>query len=362
MLGGDVYHTGRSAFVGPGPGVMLKWKALIGVVNPIYSSPVLGPDGTLYIANSNVMYALNGQTGAQKWNVSSGGSIYSTPVLSQSGALCYGSADQNFLCLDAACGGSMVCMLWRVQANAAITGSPLLLPSGLVVCGSQDHSLYAWPIVNPQTLTNWTYQTGDMLYHSTPAMTQDGNIVVGSSDMSLYKLNAGTGRLMWNFTTMGRVDSSPAVLPDGSVVFGSDDHSIYCLYSNGTLRWKTPSASATTAGPSLGRDGTVYLGGNAGIVMALDGATGNVRWSHATGGTIFSNVIIDADNTVYVASANKTVTALDGAAGSVQWVYTAGDSVTSSLALGADGTLYFAAQDGCVYALTTAPSPTPTVR
>jgi outer membrane protein assembly factor BamB len=94
MLGGDVSHSGRSHYTGPsGPNVALKWKTTIGAAGSIYSSPVIGPDGNVYVAKGSTMYALDGSTGAQKWNRTAGGAISSTPVMSPTGALCYGSGD-----------------------------------------------------------------------------------------------------------------------------------------------------------------------------------------------------------------------------------------------------------------------------
>src|ERR1017187_6945304 len=45
---------------------------------------------------------------------------------------------------------------------------------------------------------------------SSPAVV-NGVVYVGSYDNNVYALNAGTGAMLWQFTTGGSVDSSPAV-------------------------------------------------------------------------------------------------------------------------------------------------------
>ena len=49
----------------------------------------------------------------------------------------------------------------------------------------------------------------------------NGVVYFGSKDNNLYALNAGTGLLLWKYTTGGEVFSSPAVA-NGVVYFGSE--------------------------------------------------------------------------------------------------------------------------------------------
>jgi outer membrane protein assembly factor BamB len=73
------------------------------------------------------------------------------------------------------------------------------------------------------------YQTGSFV-RSSPAIAQDGSIVVGSDDDYIYCLTS-TGSLRWRYQTGSAVQSSPAIAQDGSIVVGSEDDYIYCLTS-----------------------------------------------------------------------------------------------------------------------------------
>jgi outer membrane protein assembly factor BamB len=56
-------------------------------------------------------------------------------------------------------------------------------------------------------------------------------VVYLGSGFNLYALNAGTGALLWTYTTGDGVQSSPAVA-NGVVYASSDDHKVYAFGLN----------------------------------------------------------------------------------------------------------------------------------
>lgn len=67
---------------------------------------------------------------------------------------------------------------------------------------------------------------------------------------TLYALDAGSGKTLWQFTTGGRVDSPPTI-HEGRVLFGSADGHVYCVRAaDGKLIWRfraAPQDSRLTA-------------------------------------------------------------------------------------------------------------------
>ncbi len=63
--------------------------------------------------------------------------------------------------------------------------------------------------------------------------------------------------------------------------------------------------------PTLGSDGTVYVGCADGKVYAFNGTTGAQLWSFQTGGTVESSVAIGSDGTIYVGSLDGFIYALN---------------------------------------------------
>ena len=118
----------------------------------------------------------------------------------------------------------------------------------------------------------------------------------------------------------------------------------------GTVLWEFETGHQA-GGPSIGNDGTVYVGSVDKKVYSLDGQTGVKKWEFETGGMVISSPVIGPNNTVYVGSYDKKVYALDGKTGAKKWEFETGKPVASSPAIDADGIIYIGGWDGKVYAL-----------
>jgi len=55
-------------------------------------------------------------------------------------------------------------------------------------------------------------------------------VYIGSYDNNVYALDAGTGALLWQYTTGQPVASSPAVADGVVYVGGSFDHELYAFH------------------------------------------------------------------------------------------------------------------------------------
>ena len=131
----------------------------------------------------------------------------------------------------------------------------------------------------------------------------------------------------------------------------------------GTLLWKIHQPVASS--PAIGTDGTVYIGTFGGWVttathegttnwkrspsfrsgssiFALDGKTGEKKWAFDLGGDEGLTPSIGSDGTVYIGT-GFTAYALDGETGASKWEFTPGHHLRSTLAIGVDGTVYIGA-------------------
>jgi outer membrane protein assembly factor BamB len=71
--------------------------------------------------------------------------------------------------------------------------------------------------------------------------------------------------------------SSPAISADGTVYIGSsNDRHLYAINSDGTLKWKftTGAIQSIDSSPAIAADGTIYLGSADGNLYAVGGAAG----------------------------------------------------------------------------------------
>jgi len=117
-----------------------------------------------------------------------------------------------------------------------------------------------------------------------PTIGPDGTIYVTSHEGSLFAIDA-TGKIKWSFKTGDRSWSTPAVAQDGTIYIGSDDDFLYAVKSDGALKWKLhlgdcdpkgfgPESSRcdVDGGPTIGPDGTIYVGGDGIHAVWPDGA------------------------------------------------------------------------------------------
>ncbi|MGA1842246.1 MAG: PQQ-binding-like beta-propeller repeat protein [bacterium] len=333
--GRDSKHTGQSPHIAAQNG-SLKWEYQTG--DDIYSSPVIGADGIIYIGSyDGHIYALNPDS-TLKWSFYTIDGIYSTPALGIDGTVYVGSRDGQVYAIDS--NGSLK---WTYQTGCWVESSPAIGDDGTIYVGSYDNKVYA---LNPDGALKWSFKTLNSV-ESSPAIGIDGMVYFGSLDHNVYALNPD-GTIQWSYPTGGSIYSSPAIGADETIYIGSYDNKVYALNPDGTLKWSYPTGGAIYSTPSIGTNGTIYIGSGDGRVYAFD-PEGNLKWSFHTPDWVDSSPVIGADGTIYVGSYDHNLYALNPD-GRLRWKYQTGGEVNSSPAIGGDGTVYVGSSDGKIYA------------
>jgi outer membrane protein assembly factor BamB len=233
------------------------------------------------------------------------------------------------------------------RTGGTIHSSPQISPNNLLYIGSDDGKLYA---LDTQTgATRWTFQTSDIVW-SIPAYAEN-TVYFNSYDHRFYALDATTGKQRWAFTTGGKCCSSPLRYAD-VLVFGSHDRNVYALTARtGAVRWKYPTGAEVLSSPKYdAASHTLWIGSFDGVLYSLDARTGKQHWAYGTQGSIWSSPALSA-GTVFVGSQDHGMYALDAATGKLRWKHFTGGQVVSSPAVSPAGLVYFASEDGKVYAL-----------
>ena len=237
---------------------------------------------------------------------------------------------------------------------------------------------YPGPGITRQPGIKWVFHTTGRVI-SSPAVAS-GVVYFGSTDGTVYAVDASTGRQRWAFVTAARVASSPAV-SDGLVYIESYDDTLYALdATSGKPVWKFATAGERRfsgrylhghlprgetmpdpfdlylSSPAVWR-GTVYLGSGDGNIYALDAKSGRRRWTFRTGNVVHASPAI-ANGTLFIGSWDSWFYALDAMTGKEKWRFKTGvDSVISnqvgvqSSAAVMDGIVYFGCRDGHLYAV-----------
>lgn len=201
-------------------------------------------------------------------------------------------------------GPELGCVKWEFEVNGAISASVTIGPNDTIYVPCEDGNLYT---LDPNGSVVWTYQADSPLI-SAATLGPDATAYVGSNDGKLYAVDID-GNLRWTHTTEGLIYSSPAVSPDGNNIYlCSEDGKLYALGRDGSELWSFQTAGfgviqgAIFASPTIGADGTVYIGGlYDSNLYALDPNDGNTTWicHFDSNGWIFTSPVIAPDGTIY---------------------------------------------------------------
>jgi outer membrane protein assembly factor BamB len=193
----------------------------------LHSSPV-AHEGTLYIGSANgALYAIDSETGRERWRFETEGKIRSTPVVDR-GNVYFGSWDGHVYAVSAADGD----LVWQFDTGGIVQGSPAT-GGGKVFVGSRSAAVFALEADSGEQVWKHVHEDGSWV-ESSPVY-RDGAVYVGSSDaLQLFALDAETGRAIWSFRTGGWSWSTPRV-GDGAVYIGGVSASPY-YFEGVTLR------------------------------------------------------------------------------------------------------------------------------
>lgn len=254
------YH----ATLPPVPGQLVDWWE---------DDIAYGPDGNIYTGNTGgVVYSFT-PSGRLRWTYrGSTNSVWTMPAFAADGSTYWGSVDRDIFALNRAGAAK-----WTSSTLGFVVSSPAVGSDGTIYIGSFDSKLYA---IDPSTgLQKWTFGTNDHIY-SSPALAQNAagqttEIYIASTDGSVYALSPA-GKLEWSYDTGEPIRSSPVLGPapngqSGEILYvGSSDGSLYALNAaTGTRRWSFDTVDYSNpilrdrhelnSSPALGRTG-VYIG------------------------------------------------------------------------------------------------------
>ena len=140
----------------------------------------------------------------------------------------------------------------------------------------------------------------------------------------------------WKLKIAGSIYSSPSIGSDGTIYIGSRDHNIYAINPSGTLKWKFETGDRVESTPAIGSDGTIYIG--SGMYIYAINPNGTLKWKFGRGGQAGSSPTIGSDGTIYIGKGD-TLYAINPS-GTLKWKFETGDRVESTPAIGSDGTIY----------------------
>jgi len=267
------------------------------------STPTFGPDGTLYVATTLGLFALDRQ-GEIKWSRRFDPGISGSPSVAADGTV-YVHVDDDALYAYTPSGKER----WRCPIPGVSFSSPSIGADGTVYLGSDDGHVYAVAALDGSV--QWKFNTGGEVYASV-AISGNGTLYIGNLEGRFYAITPA-GAQKWMYTAGGGISSSAALGGDGSVFFGSYDHKVYALTEAGTLRWTyTTGDEIRASSPVVDLAGRVWIGSYDGYVHAVN-PDGQAFQTYPTGGVIRGSPVLDlgtllwasADGNIYLVETNS---------------------------------------------------------
>jgi outer membrane protein assembly factor BamB len=237
---GNAQRTGFTNTVSASS-LSLSWATDLG--GPVVSSPVVGPDGTIYVGpvqeellRPRTVVTAIAPDGNVKWRfytkfVENDSPTFSTPAVSPDGVIYFGSTDGAFYALNP--NGTLK---WKHQGIQPVIQSPVIAPDGTIYVGI-DGNLCSF---SPTGILNWQRHYSDLKLSGGPTLALDGTIfqvggdaAVGSSMLAVNP----NGTLKWQtflnlyFWPL----APPTVGPSGTIY--TVDQGIHALNPNGTIKW-----------------------------------------------------------------------------------------------------------------------------
>jgi len=304
-----------------------RWR--FDAASPILSSPAVARGRVFFQDRAGSVHAVDALSGRQVWHFESGPEMplpwgnegwdyFTSSPVPAGGSLLVGAGDGNLYALDMESGAER----WRHTTGGRIRSSPAVADSTAFV-GSADGSVYAVDLASG--MLRWRFDTeGRSLnsaefgfdrrtVQSSPAV-DDESVYVGARDGHLYAIGRASGELLWRFDhEVSWVISSPAVV-DGVVYVGSSDGWFVQAVDtrSGHALWRAPTASNVFSSPAV-VGGTVDVGDFTGAVLGLDRRTGEEVWRFGTGDAVLSSPAVQ-EGVLYVGSDDGRLYAFGGVA------------------------------------------------
>jgi outer membrane protein assembly factor BamB len=280
----------------------LKWMhQLTELTNPYaYRGLAIDDDGTIYyVQGEESLHALNAD-GAEEWDFAGHGFVSSDPAIGPDGTVYVLETEPDYSMNYLSALNKDGSLRWERHIN--FVSAPAVDTNGTVYVTYQDQ-LYAY---NPDGSLRWYLRTGA---GSATYITvgQEGTIYVVSRQDELFALCAANadGTPAWSRELPGiHVLARPTIGADGTIYVVDWTGALFALNADGTLRWShSTGEGGFTAigfnGAAVDAVGAVYVCGADSRLYAID-SVGELKWWFVTTAPIYAQPVIAEDGTIYV--------------------------------------------------------------
>ncbi|WP_435318043.1 PQQ-binding-like beta-propeller repeat protein [Haloarchaeobius sp. TZWSO28] len=335
----DAANTGYYAVSGPTEKPAESWtRSLAGRIRSV---PAL-LDGRLYVAAGG-LHALDASTGDVLWTGDRGDQA--DPVVGDD--LVYAGDGRGIAAYDVTDGQRA----WAANGDAR----GLTLANGRLFAAMSD-GLRVFDAGTGSEL--WSDLHGSVV--RAPPAVADGTVVTNDEDGHVRGYATGTGERRWTVDIGSEDDGinypyfrSAPVISGATVYSACQDYNVYAIdRSSGSSEAIYNNNGSMKPTPAIA-DGTLYVGGDGGIVAAVDADTGDRKWrTYDNTGSVYSNVVA-TQNSVFAVDDSGLLVAYDRSNGDVRYKLGLTRSRTRCGPLVTNDWIFVGDGDGTLHAFTT---------
>ena len=342
MTHGDPRRTHRTGARGPVEAKLL-WRAQVG--GAVQGQVVAAPDEkTLYAATLGGDLVALDREGKERFRVPLGDRAYGAPCVDAGGTVYVGSDAKHLVAVHA---DGRVAFRLEVDGEA---DTPCAVGDDGLVYVAAGRTLYA---VRPQGDVAWRFAAKGKIFTG-PAVSAGGLVVVGSQDDSVYGVRAG--KLVFATNLGADVDGAATLGDDGSIFVGTDAGEIVKLDEHGAILWRRATFGFVRGPLSLAANGDVFAGvyGPTPAQLRLEPSGGTIVGRFPVPGTgsaefgVHGGLLEDGTGAVYFGAQDDGIYAV-APDGVLRFRFATGGDVDAPLTLLGDGSLVAGADDGFVY-------------
>jgi outer membrane protein assembly factor BamB len=257
------------------------------ISGPIYSSPAMGPDGTIYIGAQGGYVVISSITN-EIIDSKAAFPVWSSPVVDYQSDKVYFADNGGYLHIYPDKTSFKI-------SNYSIYAAPVI----------KDNYVYAVDIlgnvikVDRSNLSSTAICSLDKDVRSSPVVVYD-RIYVATSDGYIYAIDL-SGNIVWQKQFSDTFFGGFAVDMDRNLYIAGEK--LWCIDPwNGNTKWSYELSGQAYGSPVISESGVIYIGDISGTLHAVDSSSGQLIWSKSDLGSILSTCVIGDNSIIYVAS------------------------------------------------------------
>lgn len=281
---------------------------------PFITTPVVGVDGTVFVAGKDEkLFALEPH-GSIRWIFTNSRKFNASPVIGTGDTIYAVDEMRNLFAISATTGEQ----IWKYKVppfdddGDLVYAEPAVTSDGTVYVLTKHGMLTA---VSAQGNRIWSYKVGDKdaRFYLPPLLAPDGTVYAIDAEGTIIAVHTN-GTHKFTTTVLGDIVASPIFGNDGTLFVTTKMPRIYAISPSGTTHFDIdPGVSGNfVTSPALSPDGTqLYAALREKKLYAVDVASGTINWRYDTESYLKGKPVVDAYGKVHLGQANGRLTILD---------------------------------------------------